>query len=37
MIGRSEVWRWSKITWSYLGSMKDRKVMPVIEERCKRE
>jgi len=30
MMGRSEVWKWSRITWSYLGGMEDRKVMAVM-------
>jgi len=30
MIGRSEVWRWSRITWLCPGGMEDRKVMAVI-------
>jgi len=30
MMGRSEVWRWSRITWSCLGGMEDRKVMAVV-------
>ena len=29
-MGRSEVWRWSRITWSCLGGIEDRKVMAVI-------
>jgi len=32
-MGRNEVWRWSRITWSCPGGMEDRKVMAVIEER----
>jgi len=27
---RSEVWKWSRITWSYPGGMEDRKVMAVM-------
>ena len=29
-MGRSEVWRWSRITWSCPGGMEDRKVTAVI-------
>jgi len=29
-MGRSEVWRWSRITWSCLRGIEDRKVMAVI-------
>jgi len=29
-MGRSEVWKWSRITWSCLGGIEDRKVMTVI-------
>jgi len=29
-MGRSEVWKWSRITWSYPGGMEDRKVMAVM-------
>ena len=29
-MGRSEVWRWSSITWSCLEGMEDRKVTAVI-------
>jgi len=29
-MGRSEVWRWSRITWSCPGGMEDRKVMAVM-------
>jgi len=29
-MGRSEVWRWSRITWLFLGGMEDRKVMAVM-------
>jgi len=29
-MGRSEVWRWSRITWSCPEGMEDRKVMAVI-------
>ena len=28
--GRSKVWKWSRITWSCLGGMKDRKVTAVM-------
>jgi len=30
MMGRSEVWRWSRITWSCPGGMEDRKVTAVV-------
>jgi len=30
MMGRSEVWRWSSITWSCPRGMKDRKVIAVM-------
>jgi len=30
MMGRSEVWKWSRITWSCPGGMEDRKVIAVI-------
>ena len=30
MIGRSEVWRWSRITWSCPEGMEDRKVIAVM-------
>jgi len=30
MMGRSKVWRWSRIIWSCLGGMEDRKVMAVM-------
>ena len=30
MMGRSEVWKWSRITWSYPGGMEDRKGMAVM-------
>ena len=29
-MGRSEVWRWSRITWSCPGGMEDKKVTAVI-------
>ena len=29
-MGRSEVWRWSRITWSCLGGMEDRKMIAVM-------
>jgi len=29
-MGRSEVWRWSSITWSCPGGMEDRKVMAIM-------
>ena len=29
-MGRSEVWRWSRITWSCPGGIEDRKVTAVI-------
>jgi len=29
-MGRSEVWRWSRITWSCPGGMEDRKVTAVV-------
>jgi len=29
-MGRNEVWRWSRITWLYLGGIKDRKVIAVM-------
>jgi len=29
-MGRSEVWRWNRITWSCPGGMEDRKVTAVI-------
>jgi len=30
MMGRSEVWKWSRIIWSCLGGMEDRKVTAVM-------
>jgi len=30
MMGRSEVWKWSRITWSCLGGMENGKVTAVI-------
>jgi len=30
MMGRSEVWKWSRITWSCPGDMENRKVTAVI-------
>jgi len=30
MMGRSEVWRWSKITWSHPEDMENRKMMAII-------
>jgi len=30
MMDRSEVWRWSRITWSCPGGMEDRKVTAVM-------
>jgi len=29
-MGRSEIWRWSRITWLCPGGMEDRKVTAVI-------
>jgi len=29
-MGRSEVWRWSRITWLCPGGMEDREVIVVI-------
>jgi len=29
-MGRSEVWKWSDITWSCLGGIENRKVMAVM-------
>jgi len=29
-MGRSEVWRWSRITWLCPGGMEDKKVMAVM-------
>jgi len=30
MMGRSEVWKWSRIIWSCPGGMEDKKVIAVM-------